>query len=344
MAEVYALPKEVPPESDSSGAMKRFWVLMVICSCGRSEPGLTQVDYRRVKPLIATAGGIAVAKFGNESVTDAELIQRFGEMNPYARARYQTTESRREYLDGLVRFELLSQEAIRQGLASDPEVVETAKRVMVQRLLKQELEDRLAPITNEQVAAYYESHKGDYVKPVMTRLSHISFSKDHRALASQTLQDVLALSPNDFAAFAKLARERSEEPRTKPLDGDMRYLSDDEMTAQYGAEVTEAAAALVQQGSVVPRLVETASGLHILKLQGRQIALNLALEQAKPSIQQVLLTAAKQEQFKKLVERLKAQSHLEVNEAVLAAMKLDVKAPAVESKTPQPGFLANPSP
>ncbi len=322
--------------------MKYLAALMMMEACS-SEPGLSQVDYRRVKPLIATAGGTTVAKFGQDTVTDAELLQRFAEMNPYARARYQTTESRREYLDGLVRFELLSQEAIRQGLASDPEVVETAKRVMVQRLLKKELEDRLPPITREQVAAYYESHKNDYVKPVMTRLSHLSFSKEHRALAEQTLKEVLALSPNDLAAFTKLARERNEEPRTRPLDGDLRYLTDDELTTQFGAEVTAAAATLMQQGSVVPRLVETPSALHILKLQGRQMALNLALDQASPSIQQVLLTAAKQEQFKSLLERLKKQSHLEVNEAALASMTLDVKAPAVESKTPQPGFLPNPA-
>lgn len=283
-----------------------------------------------------------VARFGHDAVTDAELTQRFAEMNPYARARFQTVEARRDYVDGLVRFELLAQEAIRQGLASDPEVVESAKRVMVQLLLRRELEEKASPVTEAQVTEYYQAHRGDYVKPVMTRLAHLSFSKAHRELAEATLNDVLALAPNDFEAFGALARERSEDARTKVLDGDLRYLSDDELVAQYGEPLAKAAAGLTQPGAVVPALVETQTALHIVKLQNRQIALNLGVDQAKASIQQALLASAKQERFKALLERLKRESKLKVNDAALASMKLDVKAPALEAKTPQPGYLSAP--
>ncbi len=317
----------------------RCLVLLPLLACSK-DPHVAQVDYRRVKPPVA--GGVAVARFGTDVVTDAELTQRFAEMNPYARARFQTTESRRDYVDGLVRFELLSQEAIRRGLASDPEVVESSKRVMVQLLLKRELEDQLEAITDAQVREYYQAHQGDYVKPAMTRLAHISFSKEHRALAEQTLTQVKALTPNDFAAFGALARERSEELRSKPLDGDLRFMSDDELSTHYGPQLARAAATLAQPGEVAPALVETDTALHILKLQGRQIALNLSAEQASPSIQQVLLAASKQERFKSMIERLKKQSKLEVNEAALAAMKVDVKAPAVEAKVPLPGYIAPP--
>ncbi len=314
-----------------------FVVLLLGCT---QEPGVAKVDYRRVKPPVA--GGTVIARFGHDQVTDAELSERFAEMNPYARTRFQTAEARRDYIDGLVRFELLSQEAIRRGLASDPEVVESAKRVMVQQLLRRELDEKPSAISDSQINEYYRAHKSDYVKPVMTRLSHISFSKAHRAQAEETLKEVLALAPNDFDAFGTLARERSEEPRTKVLDGDLRYLSDDELTAQYGEGLAEAAAGLTQPGAVVPSLVETQTALHIVKLQNRQIALNLGVEQAKASIQQVLLASAKQERFKALLKRLEAEAKLEVNEAALAAMKVDVKAPAVEAKTPQPGYLSSP--
>lgn len=313
--------------------------LFVLAACAQ-EPGLAKVDYRRVKPPVA--GGTVIARFSHDTVTDAELTERFAEMNPYARARFQTVEARRDYLDGLVRFELLAQEAIHQGFASDPEVVESAKRVMVQLLLRRELEEKAPTITDAQIAEYYQAHRSDYVKPVMTRLSHISFSKTHRELALATLKEVLALAPNDFEAFGRLARERSEEARSRVLDGDLRYLSDDELTAQYGAPMAKAAASLTQPGAVVPELVETEAALHIVKLQNRQIALNLGVDQAKASIQQVLLASAKQERFKALLERLKRDAKLEVNDAALAAMKLDVKAPAVEVKTPQPGYLSAP--
>ncbi|GMU59456.1 MAG: hypothetical protein AMXMBFR34_12190 [Myxococcaceae bacterium] len=315
--------------------------VFLFAACEKS--GSARVDFRRQSVPGAT-GGTWVARFGGETITDQELNQRFAEMNPYARARFQTVEQRRDYVDGLVRFELLSQEAVRQGLANEPEVVETAKRVMVQALLKKELEGPNAAVSDAQVAEYYQAHLSDYVKPAMTRLSHIFFAKDHREKAEGVLAQVKALAPLDYAAFAKLARENSEDARTKELEGDLRFLSDEELAKQYGEPLVKAAAALQKVGDVAPGLVETDAGLHVVKLQGRQIALNLSLEQAKPSIQQVLLNESKQDRFRALLERLKKQSRFELNESALAAIVVDVKAPASPPKAPQPGFIAAPPP
>ncbi|MEW5742100.1 MAG: peptidyl-prolyl cis-trans isomerase [Myxococcota bacterium] len=316
-------------------------VLLPVSGC--EKPGTARVDFRR-RPMPGATGGTWVARFNGETLTDQELSQRFSEMNPYARARFQTVEQRRDYVDGLVRFELLAQEAVRQGLANDPEVVETAKRVMVQALLKKELEGPNATVSDAQVAEYYQAHVSDYVKPAMTRLSHIFFAKEHRAQAEAVLAQVKALAPLDYAAFAKLAREHSEDARTRELEGDLRFLSDEELAKQLGESVVKAAAALQKVGDVAPELVETEKGLHILKLQGRQIALNLSLEQARPSIQQVLLNETKQDRFRALLERLKKQSNFELNESALAALVVDPKAPATPPKAPQPGFIAAPPP
>jgi peptidyl-prolyl cis-trans isomerase C len=299
------------------------------------------MDFRRTPPVGVT-GGTWVAKFAGQQLTDAELAQRFSEMNPYARARFQTVEQRRDYVDGIVRFELLSQEAVRRGLQNDPEVVEAARRVMVQQLLKKELDENTAGISDGQISAWYEAHKSDYVKPAMTRLSHVAFAKENRTKAEAVLAQVKALSPMDAAGFGKLARENSEDPRTKELDGDMRFLSDDELSAQYGPELAATAAKLVRVGDVSEALVETDKALHIVKLQGRQLALNLSVEQAKPSITQVLANDSKQERFRALMERLKKDAHLEVNEASIAAMVIDPKAPALPPSSPSPGFIPAP--
>ena len=68
-------------------------------------------------------------------------------------------------MEGLLRFELLVKEALSRDLQDDPDVVETAKKVMVQKLIQKELEARSAPPTDAELAAYYESHKSDYVRP-----------------------------------------------------------------------------------------------------------------------------------------------------------------------------------
>lgn len=285
-----------------------------------------------------------VARFGSETITAAELNQRFAEMNPYARARYQTMEQRKDYVEGLARFELLSKEAIKRGLQNDPDVVEAAKRVMVQELLKQELDEGADAISDAQVKQYYESHRDDYVKPAMTRLAHIAFSKEHRAQADGVLQQAKALAPMDYAGFGKLAREHSEDPKTKVLDGDLRFLADEELATQLGQEVKDAAAKLERIGDVAPELVETAKAFHVIKLQGRQQALNLSLEQASQSIRQVVLNETRQERYRTLLERLKREAKLELNDTELAKIVVDPKAPTVEAKGPQPGLIPGPTP
>lgn len=299
------------------------------------------MNLNRVPPA-NVKGGTWVAKYSGQEIADAELMQRFAEMNPYARARFQTVEQRREYVDGVVRFDLLAHEAIKQGLQNDPEVVEATRRVLVQQLLKHELDEGHGGVTDAQVSAWYQSHQSDYVKPAMTRLSQLQFSKDHREQAEAALEKAKALPPLDAAAFGKLAREVSEDPKTRELEGDMRFVSDDELKAQYGDAVAAAAASLEKVGDVTPVVVEGKDALHVLKLQGRQQALNMTLEQAKPGIQQLLANETKQERFRTLIDRLKRESKLELNESSIAAMVVDPKAPAVAPTTPAPGFVPPP--
>ncbi len=321
--------------------MTRFPLLVLTLLCACEAPGVAKMDFRRTPPVGVT-GGTWVAKFGSQSITDAELAARFSEMNPFARARFQTVEQRRDYVEGLVRFELLAQEAVRRNLHNDPEVVEAARRVMVQQLLKKELDEGSGGVTDSQVTAWYQAHTSDYVKPAMTRLSHISFKKEDRAHAEEILAKAQALDRLDAAGFGKLAREQSQDERTRELDGDLRFLSDEELANQYGPELAAAAGALLHVGDLAPALVETPKALHVVKLQGRQLALNLSVEQARPSIQQVLANESKQERFRSLMERLKKDAHLELNDASLAAMVVDPKAPALPPSSPAPGFIPAP--
>lgn len=321
--------------------MKHLTLTLMVFLSGCDAPGIVKVDFRRKAPP-GTTEGPWVAKFGKQSITEPELKQRFAEMNPYARARFQTVDQRRDYVEGLVRFELLAQEAVRQKLYDDPEVVEAARRVMVQQLLKKELDQTTGAVTDAEVNRYYQAHTADYVKPAMTRLSHIAFSLNDRAMAETLLKQAKELNPLDATGFGALARAHSQDERTKELDGDMRFLSDEEISAQYGPEVTAAAAKLAKAGDVFETLVETRKAFHIVKLQARQQPLNLTLEQAKPSIVQVLANESKQERFRALLSRLNQNARLELNESALSAIAVDPKAPSVPFTSPSPGFIPAP--
>lgn len=311
-------------------------VLAVLIIAGCSNNGAVQVPLAKKQ-----VPGKPVATFAGETITVEELNSRFADMNPVVRARYQTVDQRREYVEGLVRYELLAKEAAKRGLQNDPEVVDTFKKVLVQKLIRT-LEEEVPPASKEDVAAYYEKHKGDYVKPGMTRLSHIFLKKDDRAKAEALLQQATALNPLDYAAFATLARENSQDPRTQPIEGDMRFLTDDELSKQYGPEVAEAAKSLGQVGQVHPTLVETKDGLHVLKLQGRQVALNLDVVAVTQNIESILQNERKMVRYKAFLEQLNKDAKLSLDPSVLGQVVVDPRAPAPSKPAPPPGFVPAP--
>src|SRR6267143_6783608 len=88
--------------------------------------------------------GPVVARVGDESITADEVRQRLNETSPFLRARYNTLERKKEFVENLIRNELLAQEAQRQGLDKSPAVREQMKRAMIQELIKKQLDERLS--------------------------------------------------------------------------------------------------------------------------------------------------------------------------------------------------------
>ncbi len=284
--------------------------------------------------------GTPVATFGDDSITVEELKQKFSEMSPFIRTRYQTIEQRKEYVDTLARFELLAAEAHKRGLQNDPEVVDAAKNMMVRKLLQKEEEEKKTVVPDAEIADYYEKHKADYVKPETTRLSNIFFAAakedaaaraKKRKLAEEVLAKAKAKPPTDSASFIALVREYSEDLKTKSLDGDMRFLAEADLKTQYGPEVASAVASLSKLGDL-SGVVETPQGFHLLRFQGRQAAINHGLDQVKTQIDSRIKYDRRQQSFNALVQKLKDQAGYKLDEANLAKVEIDTKPPS-----PPPG-------
>src|SRR5947209_15249271 len=88
--------------------------------------------------------GPVVAEVGTETITADEIKQRLNETSPFLRARYGTLERKKEFLENMVRNELLAQEAVKQGYDKSPAVREQMKRAMIEELTKHQLDSKLA--------------------------------------------------------------------------------------------------------------------------------------------------------------------------------------------------------
>jgi peptidyl-prolyl cis-trans isomerase C len=178
--------------------------------------------------------GAVVAVVGGEDLTVDELQQKLAEQSPFVRARYADPEKKKELLDAQVRFEVLAKEAEARGFADDPEVQEAVKKIIVQKLTREEFDGRvqLKDITDAELQAYFEAHEADYQKPEMVRASVVVIpfgGAAEKAAAQKKADDVQkqAADPkkkDDRNYWKDLVTQHSSDEATKPAGGDLRYL------------------------------------------------------------------------------------------------------------------------
>lgn len=312
---------------------RRLVLLFVLAGCHSSD----EMDFRHTR----ARGGETVAELGDDRITAEELRQRIAEMSPPARARYQTLDEKRDYVEGLARFELLALEARRQGLQNDPDVIETAKKVMVEKLLSRQLDSTKQPLSDAELHAYFDSHRANYEQPERVRLFAILFRDgdggSRRSQAERVLVDALQKPAMDLSAFGELARRYSEDARSRLLEGDLRFLTKDELTERCGASVAEWAFRSSELGEVA--LLAGREGLELVKRVGHQPALRVSFEQARPQLEAALAYEKRAAAYEALIDGLKRRYGYRIHDEAIARVPVDVSAPAIAPSRQTPGYL-----
>lgn len=277
--------------------------------------------------------GEVVARVGTRPITADDFKARLSEQSPYVQARYTTLERKKEFLDGLVRFEVMAQEAERRGLDKDPEVKATLRKVMVQRLLKDQYDEATAAksVPVEDSKKYYEQHLDEYVKPERVRASHVFLSApngspDRARVEKEAVKVLVEVRGREAGpvktAFAALAQTRSDDATTKTSAGDLGFRTQEELTQLWGAKLAEAAFTLKAVDELAGP-VATEKGFHLLKLMGRQVGLNQPFESVRPRIEARLATERRTKAMDTFVAELRAKTPVTVDEQALG--KVDVK-------------------
>lgn len=310
----------------------------ILSACGsQPRPAATPA------PKVSDEGVLAVV--GSQAITVEDFNSKMSEQAPFIRSRYQNLEKKQEFLDNLVRMELLAQEAERRGYDKDPDVRQAMKKMMVQKLMREAYEDIEQAVTEEEIASFYQEHINDYVKPERVRLSHIYFNVPKadaqrskvRAEAVKLAAEIRAQEAGtNKSAFADTAKERSDDQISKRAGGDLSFRTEQELTDLFGLEVAKAAFAL-QAINEISQVVETDRGLHVLKLTGRQAPMNRSLEDARKQIESRLSRDKANQSFESFVAGLREKSQIQVNEAALEAVVVDT-APAA-GRAPGAGGL-----
>jgi peptidyl-prolyl cis-trans isomerase C len=280
--------------------------------------------------------GPVVAEVGSETITADEVRQRLNETSPFLRARYSTLDRKKEFLDNMVRNELLAQEAVRQGFDKSPAVREQMKRAMIQELIKHQLDSKLSgsDIPDDELKKFYEAHVEDFVKPERARVFHIFLpAKDAKERAeahkkaAALIKDIDAREKKgEVNAFQSAAIKESKDTLSAPMGGDLRFLSKDELSKSYNTELASAAFDLKNPGEKSGP-IDTPSGVELVKLQVKTVAMNRSFDESKEPIRQRMARERRSRDYDEWVKKLRDNTKVTIHEQELEKVQVEAAPP-----------------
>lgn len=296
-----------------------FMLALVAASCSKSSEQPVSDEWPK-HGLTEEQANEVLAKVGDRTITVGEFADRLASQSPYLQARFESPERRKDFLDNLVRYELLVYEAKRRGYADDPEVQRARRGIMIQELIRQEIDEPMEnePVSDAEVEAAYQAAPKEFDREAQVRASDIVIRDRKKA------ESILAqASKADRATFSRLAREHSEDENTKLNSGDLQFFTESG-DGQPPAAVRKAAFSIEQVGKVYPGLVEADGGYHILMLTGKRAALERTYEQAKRAIRHKLTRERKDAAMQALTARLRKEVPVEIDYGALEEVKVEV--------------------
>jgi len=317
-----------------AGSLTTMMMSTWITGCSDSKADPQDVKKWTQRPRVTGADAEPVAIIDGVVITVADFRDRLNKQSPYIRARYTSLERKKEFLDNLVRFEVLAKEAERRGLGEDPEVVRTMKQVMIQKLMQDEFDNRVKveDITDKEMRDYYTAHSTDYNQPEQVRVSAIVIKKDSK-LADRLAEEVKGPKGQDNRTFRDMVLQYSEDEDSKVRGGDLRYF--DETSQEVPAEVIKASFALEKVGDVAGP-IKTSKGMYILKQTGRRKALSRTFEEVQRQIQNRLYREKRTNVMDNFVEGLRKAAKVQVFDQRISKIQVDMTG-SLPSDSPMPG-------
>jgi hypothetical protein len=279
-----------------------------------------------------------LARVGDRTITLGDYVAALQHMDQFDRIRYSAPARRRELLDEMIDVMLLADESRAKGYDNDPVAQQEAREILRDAFLRKARETSPAPndIPAPEVQAYFDAHRADFRDPERRRVSAIVLPS--AAAAAAVLEPATKATP---IQWGELVRAKSTEgrggaakPETEgPLDlaGDLGFVSPPGDTRGTNVHVPDEVRAAVFEignvGDVLPRVVPAGSKFYIVKLASKSEGHDRSLQDAERSIRVRLAQEKLRAAEDALVDELRKQYPVEIDEAALAQVKVDGGTP-----------------
>lgn len=242
------------------------------------------------------------------SVSDVEReIQQEARRAPAAMQQYLATkEGQKQLLEGLVRRELLLQEAEKRKLADRPEIAEQVAQLRRDLIIRALLQDEVAAkvkVEDKDVDEYFKSHPDEFSGDQL-KVKHILVRSEVEA--KDALDRVKKGEP-----FEKVARELSTDTASVPKGGELDYFRYAEMVPEFSK------AAYALKPGEVSEPVRSPFGYHIIKGVDRKKGTAVKLDDIREQLRRKLADERRGQRFQDWVKELQASAKITREESLL---------------------------
>lgn len=307
------------------------------CSSCKSPSSSPAVDAGGVASGALTPEQAAqvLARVGEHTVTLGDFEASLEHMDQFDRMRYQAPERRRELLSEMIDVMLLADEAREKGYDKDPVTQQEMREILRDAMLKKARDGAPTPagIPAEEAHAYYDAHRADFREPERRRISAVVLATEPAANAALD-----AARKGTPAQWGELVRTKSIDTYAKatvPLEmaGDFGFVSPPGdargANARVPEEVRAGVFAVEKVGDLLPRVVAASGKYYVVKMSGRTEGHDRTFEEAERQIRVKLAQDAIRAREEALLDELRKQFPVKIDEAALA--QVVVAVPAVDA-------------
>jgi peptidyl-prolyl cis-trans isomerase D len=239
----------------------------------------------------------------------------------------------------------VTDEMVKAYYDKNPKLFEVPASVKAEYVLftPESLESQVA-VTDAEVEAFYKANSNRFGTAEQRTASHIVINVKpeapaaERAAAKAKAEAILAEVRKNPGDFAKIAKEKSQDPGSAELGGDLGVVTKD----AFSKPMTDALYKL-KQGEISD-LVNDEYGYHILTITALKPAAVKPLEEAKPEIAQELKKQKMSKKYSELAEVFTNTLYEQADSLKPAADKLKLKVETIDglSRTPNPALAQTP--
>lgn len=207
------------------------------------------------------------------------------------------SEHRRDYPDAEFAEMLAERKITPEGWKE-----ELRKRLLLEKVVRQVVYDPLE-VSDDEIAAYYESHRDDFDQPAQVRARQI-------VVASKEEGERLLGQLRRGEEFATLAAAHSLSPDAEQ-GGDLGFFAKGDMPQEFDDTVFTLPVGRLSD------LVKSEYGYHVFRVEERREAVQLTLEAVHEEIHDRLLSEKKDVAYQRWLQQLRAKAVIDVNGALL---------------------------